>query len=135
MKAEGLYYFLGIGCLTATFVFLMIGVYGSIAVVPDAGLAGGLCALAFLIPGLVFLLYWRQRGSLDRRLEELAEVLRGYRQLAIADLAAKIDSTPDDAELLVAACIGRGYIHGHIDSKEKTFIQETEGGHDEGQIG
>ncbi len=94
MRAERLYYFLGICGLTATFVFAAIGSYGAIMGVPDAGFAGGACAVVFLIPSVVFLLYSRRRTAMDGRLKELADVLKGYRDISMEELAAKMHTRP-----------------------------------------
>ena len=132
MRAERLYYFLGVAGLTATFALAVIGGYGAMIGVPDAGLAGGVCSVSFLIPSLVFLYYSRQKTAVDPRLMDLADVLKGYRHISLDELAAKIQTTPEEAELLVAACLGRGYVQGQIDPESKTFTLdiEEEGGED-----
>jgi len=127
MRAERLYYLLGVCGLTATFVFAVIGAYGALMGVPNAGFAGGACAMVFLIPSVVFLFYSRQRTAVDGRLKELADVLRGYRQISMDELANKMHTSPEEAELLVAACLGRGYIHGGIDPTGKIFTLDSTG--------
>jgi len=49
-------------------------------------------------------------------------VLKGYREITMGDLGSKLDVKPDEAELLVAACIGRGYVKGRIVAGEGKFV-------------
>lgn len=124
MKVERLYYLLGLGCLAVTFVFVVLAVYGAAAEIKDAPLAGVVCSVAFFIPGVVFLLYSAQCNALNSRLRGLAEILRGYREVTMEELAGKIGVKKEEAELLVAACIGRNLIKGRIVAGEGKFILE-----------
>ena len=121
MRSERLYHSLGILGLAAAFVLTIVASYGVITGVTDAGLAGGACAVTFLVPSVFFLFYSRERTALDDRLRQLADVLEGYRQINMDELAAKIGATQKEAELLVAACVGRGYVRGRIDPTSRTF--------------
>ncbi len=122
MRIARIYYFLGLGCLAATFVFVVLAVYGAVAGIKDAPLAGTVCAMAFFIPGIVFLLYRTQSTALDSRLKALADVLKGYREVTMEELSEKIGVKREDAELLVAACIGRGLVKGRLVAEEGRFI-------------
>lgn len=124
MKIERLYFYLGALSLALAIVFLALGLYGTAIGTPDSLLAGGICFMVFLLPAFLFLDYWSRRTGLDRRLRILADVLKGYRQISMEELAGKIDCSKEDAEFLAAACIGRGYVRGRIDPKEEAFISE-----------
>ncbi len=127
MRGARIYYFLGLGCLAATFVFVVLAVYGAAAGIKDAPLAGSVCAVAFFIPGIVFLLYRTQATALDARLKALADVLKGYREVTMNELANKIGVKEEDAELLVAACIGRGLVKGRLVAGEGRFVLNENG--------
>lgn len=127
MRTERLYFYLGVLGLVLSFIFLALGAYGSVISIADAGLAGGLCFIAFFVPAIFFLGYWRRSSILERQLRNLADVLRGYRQIALAEVAEKTGAAPRDIEILVAACIGRGYVKGRIDKDRGVFILDEEG--------
>jgi len=125
MNVKHLYFFFGFGSLIAAFIFLSIGIYGAVINVQDAGLAGVFCFIAFFIPGIIFTLYWRQSSALEKNLRNLSNLLKGYREIEIAELAEKIGTSSENTELLVAACLGRGYVKGRIDLTGKKFVLET----------
>jgi len=124
MKMERLYFYLGVLSLVLAVVFLALGLYGAAVGLPDSLLAGGVCFAVFLIPAYILLSYLSRGTALDKRLRIFADVLKGYRLISMKELAGKIDCTEEDAEFLVAACIGRGYIRGRIDMKERTFVSD-----------
>jgi len=122
MRVETLYFRFGVACIVLALAFAVIAVYGAAAGMHDAPLAGGACAILFFVPGVVFMLYQYRWRELDRQLSELASVLKGYREITMGDLGSKLDVKPDEAELLVAACIGRGYVKGRIVTGEGKFV-------------
>ncbi len=126
MRPARLYLYLGVIGMTLSFVLLALGAYGSLVNITDAGLAGGLCFIVFFIPAVFFLTYWRRSSLLEKQLRNLADVLRGYREVTLTEIAEKSGIGPRDAEIFVAACIGRGYIKGHIDKERGAFVLEED---------
>ncbi len=122
MKVRTLYLLLCVSSLGTAFLFLVIGLYGIAVGINDAGLAGSVCFTAFIVPGIFFLYYWRRSTAIDRTLVSLVDILKGYPEITLKDLAAKIETTPQQAEILVAACIGRGLIRGHIEKQGNKFV-------------
>jgi len=122
MRVETLCFRFGVACIVLALAFAVVALYGAAANVHDAPLAGGACAILFFVPGAVFMLYQYRWRELDRQLAELGSVLKGYQEVTMDELAGKLNVKPDEAELLVAACIGRGYVRGTIVAGERRFV-------------
>ena len=131
MKTERLYFYFGVTSLALAVGFLALGLYGTVVGTPNAPIAGGVCFVIFVVPAYLFLSYWSRKAGMEKQLRMLADVLKGYRQLSMKELAVKIDCSEEDAEFLTAACIGRGYVRGRIDVTGKTFISEETTAEDE----
>lgn len=126
MRVATFYFRAGVACILLAFMFTVVAAYGVAAGVADAPLAGTACAILFLVPGIVFIMYRSRSTALERRLGELADVLRGYREVTMIELAEKLGVKPEEAELLVAACIGRGFVKGELLAGEGKFVSAAE---------
>lgn len=126
MKRASLYLTLGLLLLSVTFfgILITIVVAADPAAFPQGGFAlafFSVCTIGFAIPTLLFLFLWRKETKRLNQLEAVGAILRGYRELSIANLAVQIGQPPALAENLAAASVAAGFAQGYIDHASGMF--------------
>ena len=127
MKRTTLYLALWIlGCLATIFGLLSTAVVATEpALFQPAGLAlafFSVCTIVFALPTVVFFLLWRREAKRRDQLEAVGAILRGYRELPVAELAKRLNKGPAEAEALAAAAVSAGYAQGYVDRATATFM-------------
>ncbi len=117
MRRTSAYRLLALGCLgvAATAAVLAVVALG-LAHGFEAG-AAALCALVFVIPGLLFLRYWGQLASRDLA---LAHVARLAEQAGVTDarsLGTALDVPEADAAKIVRIALREGRLQGEMDPR------------------
>src|SRR2546426_5865666 len=119
MKRTTLYLALWIlGCLATIFGLLSTAVVATEpALFQPAGLAlafFSVCTIVFALPTVVFFLLWRREAKRRDQLEAVGAILRGYRELPVAELAKRLNKGPAEAEALAAAAVSAGEGQGGV---------------------
>lgn len=86
--------------------------------------AGGLCAIAFFVPGLAFFTMYRRARIREIGLEQVGALLQSYQVVKVHEMAAKLRKSDEDTEQLMALAIARGYARGRLDAKTGWFVAE-----------
>ncbi len=87
----------------------------------------GICGIIFcfipaFVPTVIFLLLAVLFRARIKKLAELAEMLRSYRVITMADLARKMGRREHRVRNAVKLCVKRGLIDGKFDEGENTFL-------------
>ncbi len=88
------------------------------------GAAAGICAAAFLVPGLLFLNQWRRLASRDLALAHAAKLAD---EAGVTDgraLAKQLDVSEEDASKILQTALREGVLQGEIDPRGR-FVSTT----------
>ncbi len=116
MQRTSLYRFLTFFCLG---VGILAGVLAAVALGLSHGFEAGaaaLCALLFVIPGLLFLRYWQRLASRDLALAHVATVAEEAGVADAKSLAKELDIPAADAAKILRIAIREGRLRGELDA-------------------
>jgi hypothetical protein len=82
----------------------------------------GICTPIVLIPSLVFFLIGFSGYRKNKKLRDVADILRLYRSMHISELAERLGKSRPETETVIFDCINEGLIQGYIDPGSKKFI-------------
>lgn len=88
------------------------------------GAAAGVCAAAFMVPGLLFLNYWRRLSNRDLALAHAAKLAD---EAGVTDgkaLARQLDVPEPDATKILQTAMREGILQGEIDGAGR-FVSST----------
>jgi hypothetical protein len=132
LKGWPVFFGLGIIGLVGSFIVAIPGIGYLAGIGPedyddeekyDAGLnILGICVPIVLIPSLIFFLIGWQGYRKNKRLRNVADLLRVYRGIQISELAERLGRSRHEAEAVILECINEDLIKGHIDPKSRRFI-------------
>lgn len=77
--------------------------------------AAALCAVVFVLPGLLFLRYWRTLSARDLALVHAAKIAEELGVADAATLGKRLDITEADADKIIRIAIGEGHATGTIE--------------------
>lgn len=80
------------------------------------------CFPVFIIPSVIFFIYGYHTRMQFKEFEDVADVLKAYRRIKIADLARKLNTSEFEAEKMVLECIEHKLIHGYMDRQAGAFF-------------
>lgn len=113
----------GLLFVTATAMFLADPSYGD----PGIAAGSGVCSTILVVPAAILLfLYWRASAQ-DKVLRTVAAFLRSVREISVQDVAARLEKTPAEAELLISQAVAAGYAQGFLDLREGKFVSTAWG--------
>ncbi len=115
MQRTSIYRVLTLFCLAAA---VFAGVLAAVALGLSHGFEAGaaaLCALVFVLPGLLFLRHWQRLASRDLALAHAADVAEEAGVADATTLAEKLEVPPADAAKILRIAIREGRLKGEID--------------------
>jgi hypothetical protein len=122
---------LGFLMMIATIIVLMISVFyftiGLEDYTDEENQEGGYvlttcCVLPGLILGIIFLGSAYYLADKNKPMEDLANLLRGYRVIPISEVASRIKKSEYETEHLILTCITNGHVKGYINPKTREFV-------------
>jgi hypothetical protein len=122
---------LGILFMIGTFIFLIISLFyftiGLEEYSDEENQEGGYvlttcCVLPGLILGIIFLGRAYYITGKNKPMQDLANLLRGYRVIPISEVANRIKKSDYETEHLILTCITNGYVKGYINPKTREFV-------------
>ena len=115
--------FLGIA---AFFFAFMLGIVGGVTFLTDATTPlRGMCIavlVILIVGGAAFVAIGMRGRNRVAHLENVADLLKGYRRMRIEVLANKLGVTPMEAEYTIAECLGRDLVEGYFDRRSGEFF-------------
>lgn len=78
--------------------------------------AAALCAAVFVVPGLLFLRYWRRLAARDLALAHVAAIAEAAGVTDAKTLAKKLDLPEADAAKIVRIALREGRLRGELDA-------------------
>jgi len=86
--------------------------------------AAGLCAVAFVVPGVAFFTMYRRARIRESGLEQVGALIQSYQVVHVREMAGKLGKSEADAEQLMALAIADGHARGRLDAKTGWFVAE-----------
>jgi len=107
------------GLMTA--VFVVTPSIGGESATPVAAVSGA-CTAIFAVPAIVVVYLYRQTKRRDETLETVGALLRSVREIPVAQVAARVGKTPEEAEVLISQAVSKNLVQGYIDPRERKFV-------------
>src|SRR6266699_2065052 len=108
-------------CGLMTAVFVVTPSIGGDSTTPVAAVSGA-CTAIFAVPAVVVVYLYRQTKRRDETLETVGALLRSVREIPVAQVAARVGKTPEEAEVLISQAVSKNLVQGYIDPRERKFV-------------
>ena len=125
MRRITAYRFLTLFCLgIAVAALVLAAVAMGLAHAFEAG-AAAVCALAFFVPGLLFLRHWQRLGSRDLALAHVAGLAEAEGVVDAKTLAEKVGVAEADAAKILRIALREGRLRGEMDASDRFVAAST----------